>query len=68
MSLPPGLVSTAAIAAPEIILAVLALLLLAWGAFQGTTGAPFTLAAMAGLLAAAVAAAFAPWGACSPMA
>jgi NADH-quinone oxidoreductase subunit N len=62
VSLPPGLVSTAAIAAPEIILAVLALLLLAWGAFQGTTGAPFTLAAMAGLLAAAVAAAFGPLG------
>ena len=44
----------AALAGPELILAISALALLVWGAFQGKTNALFTLAAMAALVAAAV--------------
>ncbi len=47
---------------PEVILAVSALVLLAWGAFQGKTSPAFTLASVVALLAAAVAAVVGPHG------
>jgi len=47
---------------PELILAGSALVLLVWGAFAGKGGALFNLAAVAALVAAAVAAAFGPFG------
>ena len=50
------------IAYPEIILAIAALVLLIWGAFQGKPSALFTIAALAALAAAAVAAAVGPLG------
>jgi NADH-quinone oxidoreductase subunit N len=58
MSLPQAL----GVAAPEIILALGAMLLLAWGAFARSTGPVFIAAAMATLAAAALAAVFAPLG------
>ena len=51
-----------ALAAPELILAGGALLLLVWGAFQPRAGAVFTIAAVGALVAAAVAAATGPLG------
>ncbi|HQR91073.1 MAG TPA: NADH-quinone oxidoreductase subunit N, partial [Caulobacter sp.] len=47
---------------PEVILAVSALALLVWGAFQGRVTAAFTLASVAALIAAAVAAVMGPHG------
>lgn len=47
---------------PEVILAVSALVLLVWGAFQGRTSAVFTLASVAALVAAALAAVVGPHG------
>ncbi|HEY3799590.1 MAG TPA: NADH-quinone oxidoreductase subunit NuoN [Caulobacteraceae bacterium] len=52
----------ARLALPELILAVSALLLLLWGAYQKKTGPAFTLAAVLALAAAAVAAAVGPVG------
>jgi NADH-quinone oxidoreductase subunit N len=52
----------AALALPELILAVSAMALLIWGAYQKKTGPAFTLAAMLALAAAAVAAAIGPEG------
>ena len=49
-------------AVPEIILAVSAMVLLVWGAFQGKSNPVFQIAAIASLIAAAVAAAWAPQG------
>ena len=57
-----GFPSAAEVASPELILAVGTLVLLAWGAFQGRTGAAFTLVSMAVLAAAGLAAAFGPLG------
>ncbi|MDP3659383.1 NADH-quinone oxidoreductase subunit NuoN [Phenylobacterium sp.] len=51
-----------ALAAPEVILAAAALILLVWGAFQPQAGAIFTLAAIGALVAAGVAAATGPLG------
>ncbi|MDP3174017.1 MAG: NADH-quinone oxidoreductase subunit NuoN [Phenylobacterium sp.] len=51
-----------ALAAPEVILAAAALILLVWGAFQPRAGAIFTLAAIGALVAAGVAAATGPLG------
>jgi NADH-quinone oxidoreductase subunit N len=50
------------LAVPELILAGSALALLVWGAFAGKGGATFNIAAVGALVAAAVAAAFAPYG------
>ena len=49
-------------ALPEIILAVSAMVLLVWGAFQGKSNPVFQIAAVAALIGAAVAAAWAPQG------
>lgn len=51
-----------ALAGPELILAVSALAMLAWGAFQARASTLFTAAAVAALILAAVAAAFGPHG------
>ncbi len=51
-----------ALAGPELILAISALAMLAWGAFQARTTTLFTAAAVAALILAAVAAAFGPHG------
>ena len=51
-----------ALAAPQILLAASALLLLLWGAFQPRAGQIFTLAAAGALVAAAVTVAIAPLG------
>ena len=50
-------------ALPEIILAVSAMVLLVWGAFQGKSNTVLQIAAVAALIGAAVAAAWAPQGA-----
>ena len=54
--------NAAALAGPELILAISALLLLVWGAFQVRTNALFTVAAMGALVAAAVVSAIGPQG------
>ncbi len=54
--------ATMILALPELILAGASLVLLVWGAFAVRTGALFTLAAMAALVAAAVAGAMIPAG------
>ncbi|WP_374570469.1 NADH-quinone oxidoreductase subunit NuoN [Phenylobacterium sp.] len=50
------------LAVPELILAASAMVLLVWGAFQPRAGAVFTLASVAALVLAAVAAAMSPFG------
>ncbi|MDQ0462999.1 NADH-quinone oxidoreductase subunit N [Caulobacter ginsengisoli] len=50
------------LAAPELILALSAMVLLLWGAFAGRASTAHTVASMAALLAAAVAAVYAPHG------
>jgi len=55
-------VLTAALALPELILAGSALVLLIWGAFRRRGGGLFTLASMAALAGAGVAAAVGPLG------
>ncbi len=57
-----GLSTDAMLALPELILAGSSLVLLLWGAYVRKTGPVFTLAAVAALAAAAVAAAFGPHG------
>ncbi|MEO8812163.1 MAG: NADH-quinone oxidoreductase subunit NuoN [Caulobacteraceae bacterium] len=52
----------AALASPELILALSALILLVWGAFQGRINTAFSFAAVVALIAAAVAAAVGPLG------
>jgi NADH-quinone oxidoreductase subunit N len=54
--------SAAALAGPELILIVSALVMLVWGAFQSRATALFTAVAMAALVAAAVASAIGPVG------
>jgi NADH-quinone oxidoreductase subunit N len=54
--------TAASLAAPELILAGSALILLVWGAFQGRANGLFTGAAMLALVGAAVAAALGPMG------
>lgn len=54
--------NAAALAGPELILVVSALLMLVWGAFQSRLPAVFVPAAMAALVAAAIAAAIGPLG------
>jgi NADH-quinone oxidoreductase subunit N len=54
--------SAIALAGPEVILALSALVLLLWGAFAGRASPLFTLAAMTALVAAAVHAAVGPLG------
>ncbi len=54
--------STSSLAAPELILAGSALILLIWGAFRGRADAAFIVASIVALLAAAVAAATGPLG------
>jgi NADH-quinone oxidoreductase subunit N len=51
-----------ALAYPELILAGAAMILLIWGAFQGRTGAAFTVAAVVSLVLAGVVAAVGPLG------
>jgi len=50
------------LAVPELILAGSAMVLLVWGAFQPRAGVVFTIAAVAALILAAVAAAMSPFG------
>ena len=50
------------LAIPELILGASALVLLVWGAFAGKGGPVFTAVSVAALIAAAVAAAFGPYG------
>ena len=54
--------NAAALAGPELILIVSALLMLVWGAFQSRATVLFTIAAVAALIAAAVAAILGPTG------